>query len=113
MGIEIQQIDKIQGTVADLIAKSPVGVRLLLIGGFRYRLLDKSQRFSIDIDYHWDGDLHKKQEEIEHFCSRVVLKEVKNLYGYEGSVSRRKGLRERGFCRPSILEESRCDRNPH
>ena len=91
MDIQLQEVDRIQRVVADLIAKSPAGVKLLLIGGFRYRLLDNSQRLSVDIDYHWDGNLHEKQEQIERFCKRVVLREVKRLFRYEGSVSRRKG----------------------
>jgi hypothetical protein len=48
---EIQEADKLQRVVARLIATSPAGVSLLLIGGFRYRLLDNSHRFSVDIDY--------------------------------------------------------------
>ncbi|HWX21193.1 MAG TPA: nucleotidyl transferase AbiEii/AbiGii toxin family protein [Candidatus Binatia bacterium] len=87
----LQEADNLQRVVAKLIAVSPAGVKLLLIGGFRYRLLDDSQRFSVDIDYHWDGDLGRKQEELLSYCERVVLKEVKRLFGYEGSASKRTG----------------------
>ena len=52
MEITIQETDRLQRVVARLVATSPAGVNLLLIGGFRYRLLDNSQRFSVDIDYH-------------------------------------------------------------
>jgi len=45
-----QEVDRIQRLVAKAIAISPAGVNLLLIGGFRYRLLDHSHRFSVDID---------------------------------------------------------------
>ena len=62
--IELQEADKLQRVVANLIARSPAGVQLLLIGGFRYRLLDNSQRLSVDIDYHWGGDLESKQREL-------------------------------------------------
>ena len=46
----LQETDKLQRIIARLIATSPAGVNLLLIGGFRYRLLDNSQRFSVDIE---------------------------------------------------------------
>ena len=91
MDAQLQEADKLQRAVARLVAASPVGVRLLLIGGFRYRLLDDSQRFSVDIDYHWDGDLDQKQDELQRFCQRVVLNEVKRSSGYEGSASKRTG----------------------
>jgi hypothetical protein len=87
----IEEVDKLERLIADSIARSPAGVKLLLIGGFRYRLLDNSQRFSVDIDYHWDGDLIEKQKEMHLQCERVVLKEVKRAFGYEGSASPRKG----------------------
>ena len=64
---------------------------MLLIGGFRYRLLDNSQRFSVDIDYHWDGDLEAKQRELLGLCRRVILGQVRRELGYEGSVSARTG----------------------
>lgn len=88
MDLGIQEADKLQRAIARLIAMSPAGVQLLLIGGFRYRLLDDSQRFSVDIDYHWGGNLQEKQKELHSLCRRVVLKEVKRVFGYEGSVSR-------------------------
>jgi hypothetical protein len=77
--------------VARIIATSPAGVNLLLIGGFRYRLLDHSQRFSVDIDYHWDGDLEGKQMELLSLCQRTILGEVRRELGYDGSASIRKG----------------------
>ena len=86
-----QETDKLQRVVARLVATSPVGVNLLLIGGFRYRLLDNSQRFSVDIDYHWGGDLEAKQQELLALCRRVILGQVRRELGYEGSVSVRTG----------------------
>lgn len=80
-----------QRVVARLVAISPAGVNLLLIGGFRYRLLDNSQRFSVDIDYHWGGDLDAKQQELLALCRRVILGQVRRELGYEGSVSVRAG----------------------
>ena len=41
--------------IVRLVATSPAGQGLLLIGGTRYRLLDRSHRLSTDADYHWDG----------------------------------------------------------
>ena len=88
---EIQETDRLQKVVARLVATSPVGVNLLLIGGFRYRLLDNSQRFSVDIDYHWGGDLEAKQRELLGLCRRVILGQVRRELGYEGSASARTG----------------------
>ena len=86
-----QEADRLQRVVARLVATSPAGVNLLLIGGFRYRLLDNSQRFSVDIDYHWGGDLEAKQRELLSLCRRVVLGQVRRELGYEGSASARTG----------------------
>ena len=91
MKIELQEADRLQRVVARLIARSPVGVNLLLIGGFRYRLLDNSQRFSVDIDYHWGGDLEAKHRELLRLGQRVVLGEVRRELGYQGSASARTG----------------------
>lgn len=91
MKTEIQEADKLQKVVARLVATSPAGVNLLLIGGFRYRLLDNSQRFSVDIDYHWGGDLEAKQRELLGLCRRVILGQVRRELGYEGSASVRTG----------------------
>lgn len=88
---EIQETDRLQKVVARLVATSPAGVNLLLIGGFRYRLLDNSQRFSVDIDYHWGGDLEAKQRELLGLCRRVILGQVRRELGYEGSASARTG----------------------
>jgi hypothetical protein len=74
-----------------LVATSPAGVKLLLIGGFRYRLLDNSQRFSVDIDYHWEGDLEAKQRELVGLSRRVILGRVRRELGYEGAASARTG----------------------
>jgi len=88
---QLQQADRLQRVIASMIARSPAGVNLLLIGGFRYRLLDNSQRFSVDIDYHWGGDLESKQRELLSLCRRVMLGQVRRELGYEGSVSARMG----------------------
>jgi hypothetical protein len=88
---ELAEADRLQRVIANLIARSPAGVQLLLIGGFRYRLFDHSQRFSVDINYHWGGDLEKKQRELLKLCHRTILGEVRRGLGYEGSASARTG----------------------
>ena len=86
-----QETDRLQRVVARLVATSPPGVNLLLIGEFRYRLLDNSQRFSVDIAYHWGGDLGAKQQELLALGRRVILGQVRRELGYAGSVSVRTG----------------------
>ena len=86
-----KETDRLQRVVARLVATSPAGVNLLLIGGFRYRLLDNSQRFSVAIEYHWGGELDAKQQELLALCRRVILGQVRRELGYEGSVSVRTG----------------------
>ncbi len=87
MNTALSETDRLERIVARLIATSPAGVNLLLIGGFRYRLLDQSPRLSVDIDYHWEGDLEAKQAELLSLCRRVVLGQVRRELGYEGAVS--------------------------
>jgi hypothetical protein len=52
-------IEQLQRLIAGIVATSPAGHKLSLIGGFRYRLMSRSCRTSADIDYHWDGDLEQ------------------------------------------------------
>jgi hypothetical protein len=91
MRVELEETDRLMRIVARAVATSPAGVNLLLIGGFRYRLLDNSHRFSVDIDYHWAGDLDAKQRELLGLCRRVILGQVRRELGYEGSASLRAG----------------------
>lgn len=79
-------IEEIQRLVARLLATSPAGHGLCLIGGFRYRFLDQSSRQSRDLDYHWEGDLVAKQEELVSLFNRRLLPDVKRRFGYEGDV---------------------------
>ena len=79
-------VERIQTLAATLIATHPVGHRLCLIGGFRYRLLNASARASVDIDYHWEGDLNRKQAEIVDLLRSRLLPEVKRQVGYDGDV---------------------------
>lgn len=76
--------ERIQKMVALLVATHPAGVGLCLVGGFRYRLLDRGVRRSVDIDYHWDGDLAQKQQEIAALCQRRLLPDVRRQFGLEG-----------------------------
>jgi len=83
---QIRAIENIQRMVVRLLATSPAGHGLCLIGGFRYRFLDQSSRQSRDIDYHWDGDLVAKQAELISLFKRRLLTEVKRRLGYDGDV---------------------------
>jgi hypothetical protein len=78
--------ERIQRLAATLLATHPVGHQLCLIGGFRYRLLNASARTSTDIDYHWEGDLLRKQAEIVDVLRAKLLLEVKRQLGYDGDV---------------------------
>ena len=81
-----QIIEEIQRMAAKIVATNAAGNRLLLIGGFRYRLLDTSARMSIDLDYHWQGELEKKQQELIALFQKKLLPEVNRTFGYEGTV---------------------------
>jgi predicted nucleotidyltransferase component of viral defense system len=79
-------IEEIQRIVAKLIATNPPGRNLVLIGGFRYRLLDDSPRMSVDIDYHWEESLSEKQKEIVLFLEKKFVPELKHRFGYDAHV---------------------------
>ena len=79
-------MEQIQELVAQQLATSSAGSGLCLIGGFRYRLLDHSPRMSLDVDYHWIGDLASKQSAIVALLKRKLLPEVKRSFQYEGDV---------------------------
>jgi len=76
----------LQQLIARTVATHPAGRNLMLIGGFRYRFLDGSVRTSTDIDYHWDGDLDQKQQELIDLFNRVLLPDVRRRLGYSGSA---------------------------
>ena len=79
--------ERIQRMVAAFVATQPAGTGLRLVGGFRYRLLDRGVRRSVDIDYHWHGDLLAKQGELIAAFGRRLLPDVRRRLGLEGSVS--------------------------
>jgi hypothetical protein len=79
-------VERIQALAAKTLATQPAGHQLHLIGGFRYRRLDGSCRASVDIDYHWEGDLDKKQAEIVEVLRKRFLPEVKRQFGYDGDI---------------------------
>jgi len=81
-----QLIETIQKMITRLVATNPVGYRLCLIGGFRYRLLDQSARMSADIDYHWENDFGNKQKELAAVFQRKLIPEVKRQLGYDGTA---------------------------
>ena len=78
--------EEIQKLAARLLAINPAGHKLCLIGGFRYRLLNASCRASLDIDYHWAGDLARKQADIIALLRKKLLPEVKTRFDYDGTI---------------------------
>jgi len=78
--------EQIQRMVAALVATQPAGAGLALIGGFRYRLLDRGIRRSVDIDYHWEGDLAAKQRELVALFQRRLLPDVRRQLALDGSA---------------------------
>ena len=82
----IEDSELLQRLVARTIAVSPAGRNLILIGGFRYRFLDNSVRVSRDVDYHWDGDLAEKQDNLVELFQRTLLPEVRRSLQYDGSA---------------------------
>ena len=83
--------ERIQRQVAHLVATGPAGVGLCLVGGFRYRLLDRGVRRSVDVDYHWEGDLAAKQGELIDLFDRRLLPDIRRQLGVEGSVGPARG----------------------
>lgn len=77
----------IQHLVARTVASHPAGLHLLLIGGFRYRLLNHSVRRPLEIDYHWAGDAAAKQEELIQLFRDVLLPEVRTALGLDGQAA--------------------------
>jgi hypothetical protein len=78
--------ERIQQLAARTLATHPAGRGLCLVGGFRYRLLNQSPRASIDLDYHWEGDLQRKQSEILEVFRSKLLPDVKRKLDYDGDV---------------------------
>ena len=85
-GEHIRVSEAIQKLAVQVLAVNPAGEGLCLIGGFRYRLLDASCRRSLDIDYHWSGDLEKKQSEVASLFRKKLIPLIRQRTGYDGSV---------------------------
>lgn len=83
--------EQLQRQIAHLVATVPAGAGLCLIGGFRYRLLDRGVRRSVDIDYHWEGDLAAKQRDLIDLFERRLLPDVRRRLGLEGAVGAARG----------------------
>lgn len=79
-------LELIQRMAAAMVATHTAGAGLCLVGGFRYRLLDRAARRSVDIDYHWNGDLATKQHELADLFRRRLLPDVRRRFGLDGSV---------------------------
>ena len=86
MATREQHFETIQRMTARIVATNPAGRSLLLIGGFRYRLLDRSARVSMDVDYHWEGDLAQKQADLLRLCRRILLPQARRELGYDGAA---------------------------
>ncbi len=87
----INLVEGVQRIIVTLIATHPAGHRLCLIGGYRYRLLSQSCRTSVDIDYHWDGNLSDKQEQLVELLTKRLIPEVKRQFGYDGHIQKATG----------------------
>lgn len=88
MADERHQItEQIQGMVAALVATQPAGVGLCLVGGFRYRRLDRGPRRSVVVDYHWHGGLVAKQRELIALFERRLLPDVRRQCSLDGAVA--------------------------
>ncbi len=87
----LSTLETVLGLVARLVATSPAGEGLRLVGGFRYRLLDGSCRSSLDLDYHSDGDLEEKRDALVALFRKKLLPEVKRQLGYDASAERATG----------------------
>ena len=83
---QVAIVDAVQGAVVRLVATTPAGHNLVLIGGFRYRFLDRSVRMSRDIDYHWAGELEDKQRELVSLFRKRLLPALRRQFGMEGTA---------------------------
>jgi hypothetical protein len=79
--------ESIQRLIARMLAISPSGQGLCLVGGFRFRLLDESCRVSADLDYHFEGDLAERARAIADLLRKKLLPEAKRLWDLQGDVS--------------------------
>lgn len=84
---QVSDSEELQRLIVRTVAVGPAGRNLILIGGFRYRFLDNSVRASRDVDYHWDGDLAEKQNELVALFQRTLLPEVRRALQYDGSAT--------------------------
>lgn len=91
MNEQIATIERLQQLIAQIIARES-GEKLLLIGGFRYRLLDKSIRQSMDIDYHCSGNSEKIKESLVSLFQRRLFPEVKREFRMDCSIHDRSEL---------------------
>ena len=83
---QTEVVNAVQKAIVRLVATSPVGHNLILIGGFRYRFLDESVRTSRDIDYHWEGELAEKQQELVTLFHKRLLPGLRRQFSFDGSA---------------------------
>jgi hypothetical protein len=84
-------VEKIQRMIVALVATNPAGQGLSLIGGFRYRFLDGGTRRSMDVDYHWDGDLAEKQAQLVQLFRRRLIPDVRRRLQHDGGADPARG----------------------
>jgi predicted nucleotidyltransferase component of viral defense system len=78
-------LERLQKKIAKTIA-SGSGRQLLLIGGFRYRLIDNSIRQSMDIDYHCLENIDEVKKSLISLFNRRLFPEIKREFGLDGSI---------------------------
>jgi hypothetical protein len=91
MNDQLATIERLQQLIAQLIARES-REKILLIGGFRYRLLDKSIRQSVDIDYHTSGNFERIKESLLSLFQRRLFPEVRRELRMDCSVHDRSEL---------------------
>lgn len=78
--------EAIQRLTIALIARESAGSGLVLIGGFRLRMVDRSARRSADLDFHCADDLEQRQSRLVQLFRSKLLNQVKSRLGYDGSA---------------------------
>lgn len=80
-------IEAIQRVIVPLVARHPAGVGLRLIGGSRFYLLDRSSRFSRDLDYDTSEELAVKQAAVLRVLQTKLVPDLAERFGVETLVA--------------------------
>ncbi len=76
----------IQKHFISMLFKVPASEGLALIGGARLYFLNKSSRFSNDLDYHFDNDLKVKKAEIINFINNDFIPFLKRSFSINARI---------------------------